>query len=258
MQDGDLQAFLDGFYLDPDPSLACSALEIADRGKWLEEYPLSLFGFARAVDRYPPVQAAIENLAATKGGHSQAASYVLDTARSISFTETLELPDEPEPGWLDLQWIEFGITGDDNAVERIISVLDWPDIARQRLGVWLHSASGADWNAEPYSGYLHLFARILFPVDIENGTVDGPLDLDLQVVMQVQDGNLKFQELPFEFEDDVAMRAAMKSAAVWSLTVKAQQHPAVARLCDKAAHEAGGAGRFLLANAERSPGQQLS
>jgi hypothetical protein len=258
VEDDEIQDFLNDFYRDPDPAIACRVLAVADEGNWLDDFPLLLYGFARAVDRYSSVRAAMEDLAARGGARAKAASRVLETARSISFLETLEMPEDPEPGWLDLQWVEYGITGDEAPVKRIISVLDWDDVARQRLQTWLHNAAGVDWNAQPYLGYLKLFSRILFPVDIETGAIDGPVDIDLLIAMQVRDGNLQFDELPFEFGDDVAIRAAMKSAAVWSLTMKAEEHPTVTRLCREAAEQTGGAARMLLAKANTKSGQQPS
>jgi len=248
MVDDVLDAFFDEFYRDPNPALACRALELAAERNWFDEYPISLYGFARAVDRYQPVRTALEDLAMGDEADATAASRVLEAARSMSFSRALEMPEEPEPAWMDVQWIEFGITGDESAVERIISVLDWPDVARQRLEAWLLDVSGADWDAQPYAGYRDLFVRILFPVDYDEGTVDGPVDIDLLIAMQARDGQLKFDELPFEYSGDAPVRAAMKSAAVWSLTAKARDDPAVARLCAKAAPEKGGAARFLLAS----------
>ena len=247
MIDDVLDAFFGEFYRDPSPSLACRALELAAQQNLFDECPISLYGFARAVDRYQPVRTAVEGLATGSGADATAAFRVLEAAHSMSFSKAWATPEEPDPVWLDIQWFEFGITGDESAVERIISVLDWPDVARERLEAWLRNVSGADWDAPPYAGYRDLFVRLLFPVDYEEGTVDGPVDIDLHIAMQARAGNLKFHELPFEFEDDTAIRAAMKSAAVWSLTSKARQDPTVARLCAKAARERGGAARPLLA-----------
>ena len=40
---------------------------------------------------------------------------------------------------LDLLWCEFILTGNQEAVVRIVGVLDWPDLTRERLGDWLRS-----------------------------------------------------------------------------------------------------------------------
>ena len=40
---------------------------------------------------------------------------------------------------LDLLWVEFFITGNKQAVSRIIRSLDWPDVIREKLQAWLSS-----------------------------------------------------------------------------------------------------------------------
>lgn len=157
------------------------------------------------------------------------------------------------PEMLDRLWSHFSSTGDLTAVYRIVSVLDWPDLVRQRLNKWLTDTPDEMWTDDRYHDCQQLFIQCVFPINCANRTIDGPLDLDLHVALMAQSGNLQFKELPIDLSPSELVRAAMKSAALWSLRSFSQHNHIVARLCDEEATKPGGAARALLATTG-SPG----
>jgi len=159
----------------------------------------------------------------------------------------LEMPiDSPES--LDLLWAHFIATENEKVIARIASVLDWKDVTRQRLQTWLANVPSESWAEEPNSQYREMFIRCYFPINYEEGTIDGPVDLDLHVALLAHNGQLKFNQLPVHLTQDELFHLAMKSAALWSLTSMAQQNQVVARLCIDESKIPGGAARLHLAN----------
>lgn len=167
-----------------------------------------------------------------------------NTSDSSAQQQLLSEPIE-SPEVMDQLWSYFTASGNTRAVYRIISVLDWDDIVRERLQTWLATASN-------YRDYSEMFIRCTFPINYEQRLVDGPLDLDLHVALLARNGDLKFNELPFPLSSTELLRLALKSAAVWSLRSFAKQNEVVARICNQESKKAGGAARQLLANAGSS------
>ncbi|WP_299552730.1 hypothetical protein [Seonamhaeicola sp.] len=151
--------------------------------------------------------------------------------------------DSPEQ--LDRNWSAYEETKDAKFILKIISVLDWEDKVRKRLEVWFPKTS-----LEERNSYLPLFSEWLFPMNYKNLTIDGPVDLDIQVALLAKAGKLKFNELPVPLEGNELVSLAMKSAALWSLVSMAKQNPEIARICDKASRVKGGAAREHLAQIE--------
>jgi len=150
------------------------------------------------------------------------------------------------PEVLDQLWAYFSESGDVAAVRRIVSVLDGEDVVRARLQAWLSKTHGANWAEAPYRDYQQLLIRCSFPIDYEQRSIDGPVDLDLHVALLARNGELKFDELPINLSGKDVLHLAMKSAALWSLRSMAQQNQVVARLCIVESSKPGGAARQLL------------
>jgi hypothetical protein len=154
------------------------------------------------------------------------------------------------PEILDLFWADFTNTGTVAAVLRIVSVLDGDDLVRSRLQAWLSEIRPEMWVMSPYKEYQQLLARCSFPIDYDRRSIGGPLDLDLHVSLLARSRELKFAELPIPLSPRELVRLAMKSAACWSLLSMAQQHDAVARVCEQESKKPGGAARLHLGSAQ--------
>jgi hypothetical protein len=158
------------------------------------------------------------------------------------------------PEIIDRLWSEFNNTGNVAAVHRIVSILDWDDSIRDRLQSWLSEIRPEMWSTAPYKDYQQLFIRCCFPIDYEQRSIDGPVDLDLHVALLARNGKLKFDELPITLTSQELVRLSMKSAALWSLLSMAQQHDIVALVCDQETKKPGGAARLHLGSARRTNG----
>ncbi len=144
---------------------------------------------------------------------------------------------------MDQLWCAYEETGNPEYVRRVISILDWDDKVRDLMEAWLQIVT-----PEEFERFLPKFVAWVFPMQPEYRTIDGPLDLDLQVALLAQDGKLKFEELPVKIPKPDLVRLAMKSAAIWSLISMSRQNPEVSKICQKESKIAGGAARLLLAN----------
>jgi hypothetical protein len=154
---------------------------------------------------------------------------------------------------LDHLWSYYSASGDERAVRRIASVLDWEDLTRVRLQAWLATTHPAVWIEEPFRAYRSLLLQWTIPIDYENRSIDGPVDLDLHIALLARSGQLEFEQLPVALAPQELLGAAMKSAALWSLRSFAERDPLVARICQEESHKSGGAARQLLVTADVPP-----
>src|SRR5436190_1445104 len=100
------------------------------------------------------------------------------------------------PTVLDQLWAEFIDAGNVAMVLRIVSVLDWEDVVRNRLQSWLSEMRPEMWAKAPYKDYQQLLIRCSFPINYDQRSIDGPVDLDLHVALLAGNGELKFADLP--------------------------------------------------------------
>jgi len=152
------------------------------------------------------------------------------------------------PMILDLLWGEFIDSGNLDAVRRIVSVLDWEDLVRNRLQCWLSEIRPEMWAEMPYKDYQRLLIRCDFPIDYDRRSIDGPFDLDIYAARLALGHKLKFAELPIALSPKELVRLGMKSAALWSLSSMAEQYDSVAVICDQESKKPGGAARIYLPN----------
>lgn len=150
------------------------------------------------------------------------------------------------PAMLDELWALFEATKDPQAVRRIVSVLDWKDLVRLRLEEWLKPVRPEMWGHAPYRDYQLMFDRCVFPIDYDQSSIAGPVDLDLHVALLLKNRALQLTELPIPFSAVEVQYMAMKSAAVWSLRSQAETFPQVAQICREESVKPGGASRPLL------------
>lgn len=231
------------FYRNPDPADAALAFEYAIKTQVDE--PLTMYALSRIAMLDHPAQVAFERLRWNHPADADLAARVLSGPTQPAFPDVLTMPID-RPRVLDLLWMEFGVTGSRDPVMRVVSVLDWDDVARARLEDWLTAHSDADWHDPPLDAYQRLFVRCGFPIDYQARLIRSPLDIDLHVALLAAAGKLKFDALPVALSQDELIRLSMKSAAVWSLRTFAQSHPIVADICVREAARPGGAARAQL------------
>ena len=143
---------------------------------------------------------------------------------------------------LDLLWTEFTMTGDTQAVRRIIQVLEWRDSLRENLETM---------NLQPRFYLLGLdtllkrrrlerlrgLAGIEF--DYERKRIETVEDLDcLSALWELQVSGQRFQEiteaLPFALsQEEVENHILLKAVAKWSLASNAKQHVLVLEACEE-------------------------
>lgn len=183
-------------------------------------------------------------IAALRENKPKIVDLVLEGFANPEFPRVGEAPPSAES--LDLLWVEYFVTGSLAAVQRIVGVLDEPDLVRTKLAEWLTRTRAGLFGRMRIERFVPVFARCAFPVELESTTIGGPLDLDLSVALAARAGKLKFTELPVPLANEELLRIAAKSAAVWSLRAIATTHPEIAQLCEAESQRTGGAGRLLL------------
>jgi hypothetical protein len=248
-----LSRVLQTFYRNPDPDDAVSVLELAIKQKAIAQVPV-FYGFARIAAISPAARAAFEGMRPRGGWYVTVVDELLAAPAHTEFPQPLTMP-IVHPAVLDLLWAEFGVSGDLTCVQRVVSVLDWEDGVRRRLQEWLDGAGSVDWEQAPYCDYRQTFVRCVFPIKYDSRSIDGPVDLDLQVALLLRRGRLKVETLPIELTTEELLHLAMKSAALWSLRSFARTDAEVARLCAEEAIKPGGAARRHL-DVPLPPGEQ--
>ena len=148
------------------------------------------------------------------------------------------------PEVLDDLWGAYMDTKQSAFVVKIASVLDWEDRTREHFATWLQNSS-----TEERMRYTKKLAEWSFPIDCEEQTLGGPVDLDIHVAILVKYGQLKFDELPIQIPARDLVHLSMKSAALSSLLSMSGQDPNVAEICVRQSKVKGGAGRSHLAHA---------
>lgn len=132
---------------------------------------------------------------------------------------------------LDMLWTKFFVTGNTEAVKKIICVLDKPDLIREKLDEYLK------YNPDDNKAKI-VIRQIGIIIDERNTIVDID-DLDILMAMKLRQGTIKsefkvFRELLKVGNDDI-YHLALKGAAFWSLQSNAEQHELVRSTCVEAA-----------------------
>jgi hypothetical protein len=137
-----------------------------------------------------------------------------------------------KPSDLDMLWAEFMVTGEARAVERIIDVLERPDITREKLEQYLRTRP-ADGN----DGLVAAVKNNLWALcDTGSGKVITCKDLDISlVVMALRPEHpreaVRFIREALGMSDADYYRAALKGSAAWSLMSNAMEHPGILKIC---------------------------
>jgi len=167
----------------------------------------------------------------------------------------------PHPAWhdqdataiatadeLDFLWAEFFVTGSPQSLDRILRILDRPDVLRERLTAWL--------NNQPDQDARHVLAARLTELgvsaDVETGGVNSRGDLDLTAARGLKTrGPLASQAFValadmIRLEDAGVTHLLLKGAAAWSLESNARRHPGVVAQCATSLPEAPEGARAVL------------
>lgn len=232
------------FYRNPKGDVAVQELRLLLSAGALTQRR-NFFLFARIIQLYPAAVAAIECVAADDPDLALVLAEFRNAFASPDFPRPLTM-DLDGPEVLDLLWSEFAVTGNPGAVQRVISVLDWPDVIRERLATWVRGLRTIFFDRWRQRKTIALLTRCDFPIDYDRRLLAPGVDLDLHVALLAKNGKLKFDELPFALSSAETMKLAMKSAALWSLRSLAATDDQVAELCQIASRSPGGASRLLL------------
>jgi len=149
---------------------------------------------------------------------------------------------------LDFLWAEFVITGDENAVKKIISVLGWPDRFRKKLSDYLKSAI-AKSEKEAIVNILDKDYNV--KCDISAQLIDSFEDLDIFISSHLQsqkDRIERFQKIckALNLTEKDILYMAIKGSAEWSLASNAQQHKKVFEICDMEIRNYAGSAKIKL------------
>ncbi|MET0115989.1 MAG: tetratricopeptide repeat protein [Sedimenticola sp.] len=155
---------------------------------------------------------------------------------------------------LDLLWVEYIVTGNTEAVSRIIQVLDRPDIIRKKLEEWLKKPLILGFIANRYRRSV-ILEKVNEPIKVIRAITDKPwttngiqCDLDKSKVITFEDldclcalsqvearEQADFQHIldafPFYLDKDEIGLIVTKAAAKWSLCSNAKIHQPVLDTC---------------------------
>jgi hypothetical protein len=155
---------------------------------------------------------------------------------------------------LDLSWAEFFVKGNTAPVERIIAVLDWPDVVRERIERGLRQPTivrflGAglrqSWRPSVPSRVIR---RLGIAVDWRRRVVETPDDLDwlcLAPVFFDQPSPAWRLISPYLSEEQRGI-ASIRGAAIWSLGANAIEHVLVLETCESRLATRNGPTRLTL------------
>ncbi len=148
--------------------------------------------------------------------------------------QSLKLPRDREPRTpldLDLLWIDFYVTGDYPPIEKILNVLDRPDVIRTRIQKVIASNPQAGTDLEPVLQTLGM-------TDPKNPALLSELDLDYLASVrrpgakgEIADALTSLNEkLGLTREDWTGI--VMKGAANWSMSSNSRQHRRLVELLE--------------------------
>jgi hypothetical protein len=153
-----------------------------------------------------------------------------------------------DAGDLDFLWAEFMITGDEKAIQKIISVLDWQDRFRNKLSDYLKSPVAISEKEEITNILDKDFSlRCNTPAQ----AIVSSEDLDIFVSQQLRsqedriEGFQKVRKALNLTEEDI-LYMAIKGSANWSLNSNAEQHKKVFEICDAEIAKHAGTAKIAL------------
>jgi hypothetical protein len=245
-----LTHFTTRYYLKPSPEIVIAAMRVAnERALTLDDPDGAARLFARAAQRESALRDAYGELAQVAGQRSFV-GFVLSLIEAGRPGDPLAEP-IASPIDLDRHWAEFLLSGDRTAVVRIIDVLEWPDLVRERLAAWLQAPKKL-FERSRSAAAKRIADATGIRIDTERGTILSSEDLDCALILdglnQRNEPALKvaLDSLPFQFEAEPLLKIAMKGSALWSLASNAVQHAVVHDVCAREAARRSGTTRRML------------
>jgi len=245
-----LTYFTTRYYLKPSLEMVVEAMRLAnERAPSFPDPDGMAQMFARAAQREPALRDAYAEVAQVVGQRSFV-GFVLALIEAGEPGDPLAKP-IASPRDPDLHWDEFLLTGDPRPVVRLIDVLEWPDLLRERLVAWLHTPKKL-FERSRAAVAKRITDATGIRIDVEQRAILSSEDLDCALTL---DGLAKrngdslkaaFDSLPFRFEAEPLMRIALKSTTLWSLASNATQHALVNDVCAREAARRSGTTRRAL------------
>lgn len=236
--------FASGIYRRASADTVASALRYAVRGELFAKNPTIMLMFVRVAEVYADARQRLQDICHNATGpERQALELVLNPPNDIR--DAKYLPDEVgSPGEMDLCWAEFLVTGNTDAVEKIVSVLDRVDRTRQFLAEQLQG--GLDLSEAELMELQKYGIGIGKRADDQDWQVMTPGDTDIFLWLGARDNEPGCLRLMHAMDESLQLHLANKGAALMSLYSNAAQHGKIRLLCEQAAKQAGGPGRELL------------
>jgi hypothetical protein len=245
-----LTYFTTQYYLAPSLDTAVDAMRLANERALSFPDPDGIARlFARAAQREPALRDAFTALAQVVGSRSFV-GFVLSLVEAGHPGDPLAEP-IASPIDLDRHWNEFLLTGDHRPVVRIIDVLEWPDLLRQRLVAWLQDSkkllerSRAEMTRR-IAGTTGIRMDVELRAIVSSEDLDCMLTLDGLERRSAPSLKAAIDSLPFRLETAALTRVAMKGSALWSLASNAAQHTLVHDICADEASRRTGTTRQML------------
>ncbi len=239
--------FASGIYRRFSPDTILGGLRYAVDHELFSKNPTIMLMFVRVAEYYPSAVEALRKVRqSATGPERQALDLVLEPPPEIR--DAKYLPDEVgSPGEMDLCWAEFLVTGETNAIEKVIDVLDRRDETRQYLSDGLSSESKSIELTEPEFAALQRYGIGLGKAPTTaRWEVMTEGDTDLFLWLAAKDKDPTSVRLLGEMDPSLQLHLANKGAALVSLLNNAAQHGKIRLLCEQAATQPGGFGRTLL------------
>lgn len=227
------------FYENKDIAGATACLRSVLQNEEMQTAPM-IYSFGRIASLYEEAYSQFSDLQ-PEFADNEFLNYLFAQLNEGSYEEPVQ-EISTDPIILDVVWSEFFITGDMQPLKQIVSVLDWPDIVRQKLDAWV-KARDPKLALGDTETLLH---DCMFPIDFEKQIINEPVDLDIHVALCARAGELKFAQLPIDLSENELIHLAMKSAAIWSLTSNSRTHQIVAEFCKAETEGSGAARRHLV------------
>jgi hypothetical protein len=155
---------------------------------------------------------------------------------------------------LDLSWAEFFVTGDTAPVERIIAVVDWPDVVRERIERGLRQpaivrflGAGLHQRLRP-SVPARVIRRLGIAVDWQRRVVQTQEDVDWLCLAPLffDQPSPAWRLISTYLSEEQRRIAGIRGAAIWSVGANAIDHVRVLETCESRLATRSGPARLTL------------
>ena len=230
------------YYRSPNPSLAPAALQWFASSQHAHDPfvrgPVQYF-FSRLLEIHPELRDAISRARSeVPRDQPPVIAEVLAATEPPNKIENAIDRSDLSPQINDLLWAEFSLTGQPPAVERLIDLLDRPDLVRDKIETWLKSdpVMRSLGKAIRNRKYARLRSELGIDCDPTNQLVKTPGDLDCHCFLNgLEIDKLRSQRalmlLPFQMTAEDKQHMAGKATAKWSLASWAREESEVRAIC---------------------------